>query len=363
MERSLLSRAVQVLLFLVLLFGGLYFAREFLIPVALAGLLAMLLAPLSRRLENRGLNRALAALAGILLLLVVGAGLATLIGWQISNFADQAAEMEQQVMELLSKVRGFITDKLGVSPEEQDRLVRQQQSDGSGQAARLAAGLAGGLMGGLVNLVLVLVYIFLFTYYRGHLKQFALRLVPEREKPNARETIHAAAHVAQQYVAGLGIMIAILWVMYGIGFSIVGVRYALFFAVLCGILEVVPFIGNLTGTGLTVLAVLAQGGDSGMVLGVLITYATVQFLQTYLLEPLVVGAEVEINPVFTILGLVAGELIWGIPGMILAIPLLGIVKIICDHVEPLKPFGFLIGGGPKKKERGGFLKKVKKWFK
>jgi predicted PurR-regulated permease PerM len=76
-----------------------------------------------------------------------------------------------------------------------------------------------------------------------------------------------------------------------------------------------------------------------------------------------VGAEVEINPVFTILGLVAGELIWGIPGMILAIPLLGIVKIICDHVEPLKPFGFLIGGGPKKKERGGFLKKVKKWFK
>ena len=74
------------------------------------------------------------------------------------------------------------------------------------------------------------------------------------------------------------------------------------------------------------------------------------FLQTYLLEPLVVGAEVNINPLFTIISLVLGDLIWGIPGMILAIPLLGIVKIVCDHIEPLKPYGFLIGHDRKKKK-------------
>ena len=145
-------------------------------------------------------------------------------------------------------------------------------------------------------------------------------------------------------------MIVCLWIMYSIGFSIVGVKYAVLFAIICGLLEIIPFIGNLTGTLLAILMVVIQGGGTGMVLGVVVTYLIVQFLQTYLLEPLVVGAEVNINPLFTIIILVLGELVWGIPGMVLAIPLLGIVKIICDHIPSLKPYGYLIGSDRKKKK-------------
>ena len=100
-----------------------------------------------------------------------------------------------------------------------------------------------------------------------------------------------------------------------------------------------------------------------MVLGILVVYGLVQFFQTYILEPLVVGAEVNINPLFTIIGLVAGEALWGIPGMILAIPLMGIAKIVCDNIEPLKPFGFLIGEEKKKRKSGGWGQKIKGWFK
>jgi predicted PurR-regulated permease PerM len=75
-----------------------------------------------------------------------------------------------------------------------------------------------------------------------------------------------------------------------------------------------------------------------------------------------VGAEVNINPLFTIIAIVLGETVWGIPGMILAIPLLGIFKIICDNVESLKPYGFLIGE-EKKKKGPGMMDKVKGWFK
>ena len=152
-------------------------------------------------------------------------------------------------------------------------------------------------------------------------------------------------------------MIVCLWIMYSIGFSIVGVKYAILFAIICGLLEIVPFVGNLAGNLLTVLMVVVQGGGTGMVVGVVITYLIVQFLQTYLLEPLVVGAEVNINPLFTIMILVIGELIWGIPGMVLAIPLLGIIKIICDHVPALKPYGYLIGSD--KKRRSSLFRKKK----
>ena len=180
-------------------------------------------------------------------------------------------------------------------------------------------------------------------------------LVPNADVKETEKIISDAGKVSQKYLSGLGMMIAILWLMYGIGFSIVGVESAIFFAILCGLLEIVPFIGNLTGTILTVLMVISQGGSNGMVLGVFITYMFIQFIQTYILEPLVVGSEVNINPLFTILVLVFMEIIWGIPGMIMAIPMLGIVKIICDHIVPLKPFGYLIG--KEKTENGIVLSK------
>ena len=114
----------------------------------------------------------------------------------------------------------------------------------------------------------------------------------------------------------------------------------------------------------TALMAVTQGGGTTVLIGVLITYAVVQFFQSYVLEPLVVGSNVNINPLFTIIALIGGELLWGIAGMVLAIPLLGIFKILCDHIEPLKPYGYLIGGDEKggssrmaEKLRGIFRKK------
>jgi predicted PurR-regulated permease PerM len=146
--------------------------------------------------------------------------------------------------------------------------------------------------------------------------------------------------------------------LYSIGFTIAGVDNAIFFAILCGLLEIVPFVGNLIGVSVTLLMSLAQGGETSMIIAILITYAVVQFFQTYLLEPMVVGKNISINPVFTIVGLVGGELLWGLPGMILALPILGIIKIICDRIEPLKPYGFLIGD--EKENEPTIVDKIKK---
>ena len=72
-------------------------------------------------------------------------------------------------------------------------------------------------------------------------------------------------------------------------FLIAGVKNAFFFAILCGLLEIVPFVGNISGTALTIIASLATGGSSNVIIGILIVYGLVQFIQTYILEPLVVG--------------------------------------------------------------------------
>lgn len=358
-----LGKAVRVLFIIILLVVILVYGKPFLVPLTFAVLLSMLMLPMVKWLEEKGWNKALATIMALLVIIAFFAALGVFIGWQVADLADDATKIQRQLADRLDDLRHFISQKLGVPPQRQDQIIKEQQAASGGNTSGMITGFLKGLGSFLTDSILVLVYIFLFIYYRAHLKRFLVRLVPDPDEGKALKIVNNAQQVSQKYLTGLSLMIMTLWVMYGIGFSIVGVQNALFFAVLCGLLEVVPFIGNLTGTGVTVAASLAQGADFNMVLGILIVYGLVQFFQTYILEPLVVGAEVNINPLFTIIGLVAGEALWGIPGMILAIPLMGIAKIVCDNIEPLKPFGFLIGEEKKKRDSGGWMKKVKGWFK
>src|SRR6185503_20113137 len=123
--------------------------------------------------------------------------------------------------------------------------------------------------------IFVLAYTFLFLYYRDHIRQFLLKLSPPAQRNEMEQVIYSAARVSQQYLVGLTKMIVCLWIMYSIGFSLLGVQNAFFFAILCGLLEIVPFIGNIIGTTLTVLVAAVKGGSLTMLAGIVITYASV----------------------------------------------------------------------------------------
>lgn len=343
--------AVNKLLLLVLVIAILYVGKPFLVPIALAGVLATLFVGIAKRLEDRGLNRALSSLIGVLLIVLAFATIIALLVWRLSDFSENLTGMQERVLALFEKLKAWMDQTLGISSDQQAALVdKAEQSIGSSGGSSTILSFASGTMSILVDSLLVLVYTFLFLLYRSRLKNFILKLVDNTKKNQTEKIINKSADVSKNYLAGLALMIVMLWILYGIGFSVVGVKNALFFAILCGVLEIVPFVGNITGTSLTVLATVAQGGGSDKIIGVLVVYLVVQFVQTYILEPLVVGDQVNINPLFTIIALVLGELIWGIGGMVLAIPLLGIIKIICDNVPALQPFGYLIGTDRKKKK-------------
>lgn len=360
MMNDRLTRSIKILAFIVLLIIVLVYAKPFLVPLSFGAIFAMLFLPLSLRLEKWGMGRGWAVTVSTLLLMALIAAVITIFAWQISDVSKNSAQIEDNISQKIDELRNYVSTKFGISIQKQDQIIAEQKQNGGGQISTMITGLLSGLGGFITDLILTLVYVFLFLYFRLHLKKFVLMLVPAANRKNATTIMDEASEVAQKYITGLAWMILCLWIMYSIGFSIVGVKNAVFFAILCGLLEIVPFVGNLTGNAITIVAVVMQGGSTSMIIGVLITYATVQFLQTYILEPLVVGKGVSINPLFTIAGIVGMELIWGIPGMVLAIPLLGITKIICDHIEPLKPYGFLIG--QEKKKSGSIITKVKKWF-
>ncbi len=361
MQNNRLFKALAVIALIVLIIVALTFGKPFFVPLTFGALLSMLLLPITRWLEGKGWNKALSALAAILVLLSFFSIVVFFVGWQISDIASNTGKLQQTVSSKYEQVKDFISQQLGVSEHKQEEMIKEQQQSSSGKVSDIVAGIMGGITGFLTDALLVVVYVFLFIYLRSRIKGFVIRLVPVRQRENALEVLDDTQRVTIKYLSGLFLMIVCLWIMYGIGFTLLGVENAIFFAILCGLLEIVPFIGNLTGTALTIAMSLVQGGDVNMVIGILLVYGLVQFLQTYLLEPLIVGAEVSINPLFTIVGLVAGEMIWGIPGMILAIPLLGITKILFEHIEALKPFAYLIGSD-EKKDYKTMLQKIKGWF-
>ena len=359
MTATYLNQTLRILLLFVLVFGILYFGAPVFIPLTFGAVLAMLLLPVCHWLQRRGLSNGFASALSLTALLLVVGGLILLLEIQLSDLAEDLSKIQERVNSLMAHLKDYVQHTFGISRNEQQKMIKEQQGGGMGKAAGMITTLVGSFASILVDAVLVLVYTFLFIFFRAHFKDFILRVLSRQNRETAKDVLQNASTVTQHYLGGLGLMIVMLWVMYGIGFSIAGVQNALFFAILCGILELVPFAGNITGTTITVLMALAQSSDTGIVIGVIVTYGCVQLIQTYILEPLVVGDRLNINPLFTILIIVVGEALWGIAGMVLAVPLLGIFKIVCDNSEPLKEIGFLIGPPKEKKgDAGNFITRL-----
>lgn len=340
------ASGLKKLLLLFLFIAGLYFAREFLIPLSVGAVVATLFLPFCRWLEYKKVPRGMAVVFCLLILLLLLSGIGIVLSHQISTLSNDFSILRERSIELINEVQKYIFAHSGISIEKQNQeLIKQQPA-----IALFLKEIAISLPSLLTNLILTLVYILFLLYYRSHIKQFILKFSSESQRVEMEKVIDSVGHVSQQYLLGLSKMIVCLWVMYGVGFSLLGVKNALFFAFLCGLLEIVPFIGNLTGTTITVLVAGVHGGSFLMLAGIIGTYAVIQFIQGWVLEPLIVGSEVKINPLFTIIALVIGGLLWGLPGIFLAIPLMAMLKIVCDHIEPLKPYGFLIGAIESKKK-------------
>ena len=339
------SSIIKTLLILFLVFAGLHYAKDILMPLTIAGVLATLFFPFCKWMEGKKVPKGLAVLICVLILLIIIAGISVLLGWQISALANDFPVIKQKSRAIIDRIQEYILNNSNISAEEQFQIIKEEQPS----YTNIVQMIVGSFTYILTNLLFTLVYLFCLLYYRSHIKQFILKLTPSSDRKEMEQVIYNAALISQQYLVGLSKMIVCLWIMYSIGFSILGVKHALFFALLCGLLEIVPYVGNIVGTLLTVFVSAGQGASVEMLGGIIIVYGIVQLIQGWILEPLIVGHQVKINPFTTIIALVVGELVWGIPGIFLAIPIIAMIKIACDHFEPLKPYGFLIGPTESKK--------------
>ena len=187
------------------------------------------------------------------------------------------------------------------------------------------------------------------------------KIVPQESHVKTKAIIEETSQLTQQYISGVSIVILILAVLNSFGLWIFGVPNALFFGCLAALLIIIPYLGTLIGASFPILFSLLTQDASGPVLGALGVFVFTHLLESNFLTPSIVGSKIRINPLATITALVIGSFLWGIAGMILFIPFLGILKIIFDKIELLQPYGYLIGADETEKEVT-VLEKFKKRF-
>lgn len=341
MKSELLNKTVLILLLLVLIFGGLYFAAPFLKPLALALLIALLMLTVSRKFENKGANRLWSSILSMLIVIAFLASIFGLMAYQANQMSDNSEELEEKGKQKVEKLREAVSEKTGLTSEQIDSFLK---NTGHSQLKSTAKNIGGGIVNSLTDLLLTLIYSFLLLYYRGHLKRFILKLIDKQHRGQAKITMEESGEIALQYLGAKFILIAILASIYAIGLTFLGVKYAIFYGVLAALLSLIPYIGNMIGAAFPLIMAIIYN-DTTTAIGVVILFAAAQFIESYFLEPLIVGKKVNLNPMMTILIAVLGGILWGVPGMIIAIPYLGITAIIFNKIDELKPIAFLLSNG------------------
>ncbi|MFD1139819.1 AI-2E family transporter [Larkinella insperata] len=357
-KRASIYRADAVLLFGILLVVALYFGQPFFVPLFFAIILSMLLLPVSQKLESWGLGRISATLLSMLLLLLFMAGFCGVIYVQAARLAQDWPQIQPRLLKLLNTVQEWVQQQVGVSPQQQIQAIKTQLEKQPSSSGQLLNTVLGGLGGLLTSVVLVLLYVFFLMWKWEKYPAFILKLFAVEHHQTVRAALSKMANVSAQYLMGRLISMVFLAVFYMIGLSIIGLKNALLMSWIAVIPTLIPYVGAFVGATFP-LAMALVSGSSDLVLPTAAILVVAQVIDNNIIEPLVMGAELNLSPLFTIIAIILGELLWGLPGMILFEPLFAMIKIVCDHVPALKPYGFLLENEVKEPQ---WIRKVRQTF-
>ncbi len=329
------------LLSIAILTTAIYLGQDILVPLAMAGLMAVLLRPVEDRLIRLGMHKVFAISIALLLAIIVIAGLAVVISMQLSDFTDDLPKLRQNLSDLVDDARRWVRREYNVSYRQQEKYLQKAQTQTLDSLQ--SADTLGVITGPLGTLTLVPIYVFLLLYYRSMLLHFVVVLFPEKHTERVREVLGEVKTVIQSYVVGLLIETACVAALNSVGLLILGVQYAVLLGIIAAILNLIPYIGGLVATVLTVLVTFGNQPDPSIMLGVLGVFLFVQFVDNNVLVPMIVGSKVRVNALVSIVGVLIGGALAGVSGMFLSIPAIAIMKVIFDRVDSLRAWGVLLG--------------------
>jgi predicted PurR-regulated permease PerM len=337
------TRLAMVLVSLIALFYIAVLGKSILAPLVFGLLFAVLLLPLANFLEHKlRLPRSMASLLSVIILVIVLAGMLYIVGEQVSSLADDWPQFKQQVLSSVNDLQVWISHKFHIRIKQQMTYVNNATS----KLLESGGSVLGDVFVSFSSFVLFLVFIlidsFFLLYYRRLIIRFLVSVFRDENSNVVYAIIAQIQSRIRQYILGLLLEMVIVATASSLALWILGVNYWFLLGLLIGLFNLVPYIGIASALVLSTLVTFATAGTAKLLL-VIGTILGIHLVDSNVLLPVIVGSKVRINALITVLGVIVGGMVWGISGTFLAIPIIAITKIIFDHVEPLKPWGLLLG--------------------
>lgn len=310
-------------------------ASDIVVPLAFAAFLSIVMLPVVKKLEKRKLGTAFSITIVLFVTVVILGLLIWLVINQVAGLINDLPNLQTKFELYINQVSSTLRRDFGISTYDQNKFL--------GESMRTISAYLGDVLISTTNTLSVLIqipiYIFLILIYRDKFRDFFLSLIPGDSEFVWKKDME---RVVQGYISGLTLVTLIIASLNCIGLLALGIDHAIFFGILSGVLTIVPYVGIIIGALFPLIMALITKDSLWYALGVVIVFAVVQFLEGNFITPRITGSKVSINALAAIIALVIGGKILGIAGMILAVPAIGVLKILLSHTDHLKPFVILL---------------------
>lgn len=312
------------------------------VPLLFSLIFAVMLYPVCKRLEYIGMSKGVAAFMAVLMTTILLGFALYFVYNQVIRFSEQGPQFLDKASELYDKLQGFIADFFGVRSSNQSHLQNQLAKLANNTEVLVTSAIAffGGFF---TDVTLIPLYVFFLLYFRDFFMEFFYKIIPASDKEVIDLTMNQIYDVILNWMRGVLIVIVIVGVLNSIGLMILGIEYPFFFGFLASFLALIPYIGILIGSLLPALMALITKDSYWYAVGVVGIFWFVQVLEGNFITPYIVGKNVSINPLIAIFSLLLLGKLWGMAGLVLALPVTAIIKVVFDSVPGLKPYGFLLG--------------------
>ena len=330
---------------IVILGGGflLLQGRGLLFPIFFAIFFSFLLMPLEKRLHRLIHNKVFSITGCVLLVLSFVSVLAFVFGYQIIQIVSEMTSIQAQIESGIEAIFVFFDEHVPYMqmPEDQAQINEMISKVIAAPIDFVGAGISNGA-GFIFNMATTIIYTIFLLIYKEAFKDFIMIQFPKDKRDEIESVLSQSAHLIQRYLVGMVTVIIILAVLNCTGLLLIGVEHAILWGVLAACLVIIPYIGTTIGGLLPFLYTLTTAEYPMQPYLVIIMYVIIIQVEANYITPKIVGGHVRINPFFFFFFTIVMGTLMGIGGIVLALPILAIIKLVAEGFDVLKPVALLM---------------------
>lgn len=327
-----------------IVFGAaiLYFGRNIFIPLSFALLISFVLYPICAWLEKKGFGRFTAIITSISFLIILGLLLVALLIYQFVGFIQEWPAIQSKFGKAVAELSEMIS-VVGFSKEEQSGIISKLADQSGGDILSLVRSTVSASAFSVVMLVLVPVYAVLILYYRQYWMRILRRLFPSEKSEGIHEMITLTIKAYYNFIKGMALVYLVVGSLNSVGLLLLGVPHAILFGFIASILTFIPYVGIIVGSLLPITMAWITYDSVWYPLGIVGIFVFVQYLEANVIFPVAVSNRLNVNTLVMLIAIFTGGILWGMAGMILFVPFIGIAKLIADHNPKWKTVSMMLG--------------------